>query len=126
MKETTGSLRAYFLVIGAIVLVQYGQDAAALALDVPFWIAVVHLPVGLAYIGLGLFTTRLLRTAPEAFYYVLAINAVSITVLTAITAVLFKVVFPGMIGLALTWLITIYLVRSVRRLSTEVRSGVRA
>lgn len=123
MRETASSLRAYFLFIGALVAIGAGVDVARRSFDLVAWLSVARMLTGFAYLGLGLFTHRLLRTAPQAFYYVLVANLFVVTVGTVIVATYTDVGVPALLGLAFTGVITVYLFNSVRRLAAEARSA---
>lgn len=123
MRETPRSLRAYFLFIGVLVVLGAGLEVTRRSFDIVSWLSIARMLTGFAYLGLGLFTHRLLRTAPQAFYYVLVANLFVVTLCTVVVAAYIDVDVPTLLGLSLTGIITVYLFNSVRRLSAEARSA---
>ncbi len=127
MRETVGSLRAYFIVIA--ILSGYG-DVMFLrggAQGIVRLTSLVFLGFAVAYFYLGVRLKQLLVTSPGQVKGVLIATAVFLPLMTAFDMVsrlrgLAYEVWRLGVGLLVTW----YLFRSVKRLATHSSSTVPA
>ncbi|MBA3452804.1 MAG: hypothetical protein H0T42_06925 [Deltaproteobacteria bacterium] len=132
MKETEGSLRAYFLLAGVISILLSIRDLGA-ATEIPFsalptdWMMAIYVPLitrlglGAAYLVAGIFLKTALPTGAGWIKHILVLGMVLMTA----NAVLIAVVLgsdegsSGLIGAIIGVAITVYLYKSVTRLSAE-------
>jgi hypothetical protein len=132
MKETEGSLRAYFLLAGVISILLSLRDLGA-ASDIPIaalptdWMIALYVPIitriglGVAYIAAGSFLKAALPMGAGWIKHILVLGVVLMTA----NAMLIGAVLgsdsgsEGLIGALIGIGITIYLYRSVTRLSAE-------
>jgi divalent metal cation (Fe/Co/Zn/Cd) transporter len=134
MKETEGSLRAYFLLAGAVStlnalneVTKMMEITGELPLSgslVVLWFAVVaNLGLGLAFVAAGIKLKAMLPTGASAITQMLLMSiAVLVLEASLIAGFVGTGVGTSLIGLA----ITIYLLASVRRLAREAvaRAGL--
>ena len=123
LQETPRSLRAYLLLVGALGTV--GQVYRLLAPEGgPFTrlLALIGLAISLGYVWLGISFRSLLSAAPRRIEQLLIAGAAYSILLAVIVGVLSPkpeerggALAQGLIGL----LITLYLLRNVRRLARE-------
>jgi len=123
LRETPGSLRAYLLLVGALGAVGQvyrivAQEGGAFARS----LALIGLVISLAYVWLGISFRSLISATPRRIEQVLIVGAAYSILLGVIVGVLSpesvergSALFQGLFGL----LITLYLLRNVRRLARE-------
>ncbi len=139
MKETEGSLRAYFLIAGAISVLMSLRDLGAMS-DIPIaslptdWMMAIYVPLivriglGAAYIVAGIFLKTALTTGAGWIKHILVLGMV---LMTSNAVLIGAIIGPdvgrtGLISAIIGVAITIYLYRSVTRLSAEVVARVAA
>jgi hypothetical protein len=123
LQETPRSLRAYLLLVG--VLGTVGQVYRVLASTGGAFerlLALIGLAISLAYVWVGISFRSLISAAPSRIEQVLIVGAAYSILLTVIVGVLSPqpeerggALAQGLVGL----LITLYLLRNVRRLARE-------
>jgi hypothetical protein len=130
LRETVRSLRAYLIFVGALgILVQVlGLPSPDSGLLIRV-LSLVGLAISLAYVWLGIVLRSLLTTAPRRIVQVLVAGALY-SILLALIVILTHVIAGvslastpdagGTIGRAIGgFLITLYLLKNVRRLADE-------
>lgn len=135
MKETEGSLRAYFLIAGAVSIAMALRDISSVGkLDVSVLTggqkAALYLPIatrlllGCGFVFAGLVLKRALVAGPRWIQQMLVISGAMLFINGAlITAELgVEVGRAGITGALIGVAITIYLYRSVGRLAAEARA----
>ncbi len=139
MKETEGSLRAYFLIAGAISVLMSLRDLGAMS-DIPIsslptdWMMAIYVPLivriglGAAYIGSGIFLKPALTTGAGWIKHILVLGMVLMTSNAVLIAAILgpDVGRAGLIGAIIGVAFTIYLYKSVTRLSAEAVARVAA
>ncbi|MFT3695089.1 MAG: hypothetical protein QM831_18270 [Kofleriaceae bacterium] len=140
MKETEGSLQAYFLLAGGISGVSALNDLKGLSEAqhlglanfsgvqmAALWIGVItRIALGVAFIVAGLSLKTQLKKGADWIKTMLVLSGATLLMNGALTAAAFTddIWQAGFIGLLIGLLITIYLYRSVVRLSREARAKV--
>ncbi len=139
MKETEGSLRAYFLLAGAVSVLLSLRDLGQ-AREIPFaslpndWMMAIYVPLivrlglGAAYIVAGIFLKMALPTGAGWVKHILVLGMVLMTSNAVLIAAILgpDVGRSGLIGAIIGVAITIYLFKSVTRLSAEAMARVAA
>ena|SRR5438094_1376548 len=123
LRETARSLRAYLLLVGGLGTVgQVYQVVASEGGAFARFLALIGLVISLAYVWLGISFRSLLSTAPSRIEQLLIAGAAYSILLAVIVGVLSPkpeerggALAQGLVGL----LITLYLLRNVRRLARE-------
>lgn len=139
MKETEGSLRAYFLLAGAISVLLSVRDLGAMrgvsfasiptdsmmAIYVPL---IVRIGLGAAYVAAGIFLKTALPTGAGWIKHILVLGIVLMTSNAVLIATILgpDVGRTGLISAIIGVAITIYLYKSVSRLSAEAIARVAA
>ncbi len=134
MQETERSLRMYFVLAGAIAIVLALRDVSVwtkLRDELPLdWKIAIYLPVisrlvlGVAFIIAGIQLTKALVHGATWIKRLLIASGITFIVSGAlVTSVLGTVEGqPGLVGAGISLAITVYLYRSVVRLSDEARA----
>ena len=139
MKETEGSLRAYFLLAGAISVLMSLRDLDAIS-GTPMsslptdWLLAIYVPLivrlglGAAYFIAGILLKTALPTGAGWIKHVLALGFV---LMTSNAILIFAILGTGvgragLIGAIIGVAITVYLYKSVTRLSAEAVARVAA
>lgn len=123
MRETKGSLQAYFLVVGcfstgrALLILTAGEGLETTVIVG----LILDLLLGIAFILCGVFVRRLLAEAPGVIVTLLAVMLAIAVILVIIGALLFaRLQEPGILIVPLVQvLITVYLLVNVNRLARE-------
>ena len=139
MKETEGSLRAYFLIAGAISLLFGLREIAEVsklsiaALPTDWMIAIyvpliVRLGLGAAFIVAGIFLPRALLTGAGWIKHILSLALVLMIANGVLIAAVLgaDVGRQGLVTAIIGVAITFYLFRSVTRLSAEAMARAAA
>ena len=139
MKETEGSLRAYFLLAGAVSLLLALRDLGQV-IKIPIaslptdWMMAIYVPLivrlglGVAYFVSGIFLKTALPTGAGWIKHILVLGLVLMTS----NAVLIVAILgtdigrAGLVGAIIGVAITVYLYKSVTRLSAEAVARVAA
>jgi hypothetical protein len=131
MKETEGSLRAYFLLAGAVAAVLGFRNLSAIAkfegmlptdwTAALYFQAITRIVLAIAFVLAGVQVKAALRKGPAWIKWMLIASGVVLVVnVVVITAALgTELGRNGLIGAAIGIAITIYLYNSVVRLSAE-------
>lgn len=134
MKETEGSLRAYFILAGAVAILMAFRDADVVGkLDVPltfeqklgFYVPIIaKFLLGPAYIVAGIRLKAALLTGAQWIKTLLVVSGAMLFIDGAIVVTVFHadIAHSGITGAIVGLLITIYLHRSVTRLAAEAAS----
>lgn len=126
MKESIGSLRAFFIVIGLLGTLGGAMGmlgALALLALKPVWgillgaCIVVNLCLSLAYVYCGVKLAELLRSNPALVLKILYASLGMTAVGTVVTLVLGLFATSSVFSTLLSVLISLYLINSVKRLS---------
>ena len=122
MKETVGSLRAYFILSGLgsgalnVVALQHAEPAAAKA------IAIVGLGFAIAYVYAGVRLRPLIAGSPARVLWLLIAGGLFLAILFGI-GLLYGAAMAALPKIVLGLLITLYLFANVRRLAAESQAG---
>ena len=122
MKETVGSLRAYFILSGLVsgglnvVALQSAEPAAAKA------IAIVGLGFAIAYVYAGVRLRPLIAASPARVLWLLIAGGLFLAILFGI-GLLYGAAMAALPKIVLGLLITLYLFANVRRLAAESQAG---
>jgi hypothetical protein len=139
MKETEGSLRAYFFIAGAISIVFSLRELGA-ASKIPIsalptdWMLAIYVPLitrlglGVAYLAAGALLPTALPTGAGWIKHILVLALVLMASNAALIAVVLgaDVGRQGLIGAIIGLAITVYLYKSVTRLSAEAMARAAA
>lgn len=139
MKETEGSLRAYFLLAGAVSVLLGLRDLAQVT-KIPIaslptdWMMAIYVPLivrlglGAAYFVAGIFLKVALPTGAGWIKHILVLGIVMMTSNAVLIAAILgpDVGRAGLIGAIIGVAITVYLYKSVTRLSAEAVARVAA
>lgn len=129
MKETVGSLRAYFAVAGAYSgwqgwqLYQAAAPLGELA-RVFVWIAILVMALSVAYLVLAATLPRLLSAAPIVPTAIVALNL--LTIVGTYLYVRSQFGDTGVAGTAIGVVINVYLLFSLRRLTAPMPPAANA
>ena len=122
MRETAGSMRAYFILIGALSTLRTGMEVVKSADVIEGAFAVIGLAIALGYLYLGIRFKTLIVGAPSQILTVLLIAGaflvLSLLILLASGNGLIAAPFGGA-GLLITW----YLYVNARRLAREAAAA---
>lgn len=142
LRETEGSLRAYFLLAGVVSVLMGLRDVSELArlaeidgLELPFdWLIGLYVPLvtrfvlGVGFIAAGVMLKSALPRGARWIRTLLVISGAMLFVNGALVASVFGTTVgrSGIVGAVIGLLITIYLHRSVTRLAQEAaaREGI--
>jgi hypothetical protein len=122
MKETVGSLRAYFILAGLgsgalnVVALQHAEPAPAKM------IAIVGIAFAIAYVYAGVRLRSLIATTPERVLWLLIAGGLFLALLFGI-GLLYGAALAALPKIILGLLITWYLFANVRRLAAESRAA---
>ena len=122
MKETVGSLRAYFILSGLgsgalnVVALQHAEPATAKG------IAIVGLGFAIAYVYAGVRLRPLIAAAPARVLWLLIAGGLFLAFLFGI-GLLYGAALAALPKIVLGLLITLYLFANVRRLAAESQAG---
>ncbi|MBS2040392.1 hypothetical protein JST97_35720 [bacterium] len=128
MKESTGSLRAFFIVIGLLGMIGGGLGmlgVLVLLAAKPVWgvllgaCVVINLALSLAYFYCGVKLPELLKTNVGFVLKVLYASLTMTGVGTLVNIVLGLFTVGGLLPTLISVLISIYLINSVKRLSLQ-------
>lgn len=128
MKESTGSLRAFFIVIGLLGTLGGGMGMLAclalLALKPILGVVLgacilVNLCLSLAYVYCGIKLPELLKSNPGLVLKILYVSLAMTGVGTLVNMGLGLFTVSGLLPTLFSVLISIYLINSVKRLSLE-------
>jgi hypothetical protein len=123
MRETVGSLRAYFILVGVLGaglrILSLTDDSNGIMVKVA---AGIDIALGLAFLACGVFLTRLLRDSPGlikgVLYVSAAVQVVSAAIVFAVIRLPLALILP-----TITLLIIWYLLANVNRLSRIEKSS---
>ena len=124
MKETVRSLRAYFILSGLASLwfqflnVVHLRAAISPVTILATAIGIVGIGLALAFLYVGGFLPKLLRSSPHRIVILLYVGA-GWAVLTSLLSLLNGVQIETVVVLGISLLILWYLLRNVRRLAAE-------
>lgn len=123
LKETPGSMRVYLVVIG-LLGAAFGLLGAISSVVGPVWrvIFLVSLAMSVAYVVVGFSLKSLLSANPDRIEQVLIAGAVWFT-LVRVAAVLFEGSFGALVDIPVGVIITVYLLKQVRRLAEGGQSA---
>ena len=126
MRETVGSLKAYFIIVAVLGLIEnvgnVGIIAASQINPLFLIISLIGLAFSVAYLYIGIMLRKLLIESPKLVSKVIlasmAYLIINCFLLTLLVGLQTSVVIQLAIGLLITW----YLFSSVKRLSQEEKS----
>lgn len=123
LKETPRSLRLYFVLVAAFSFLSAAEPFVKGTVSTPIaWLSVgVGLAFGILYALIAIRFDALLRK-PTPIQVVLIVNLVQATISFAASLLQGTALLRAILGFALSALIFVYLIRSVRRLSLEATS----
>lgn len=123
MRETVGSMRAYFILSGFLGILQSLFQIMASEGNVVF-IAISAIQFGLAlgFVYVGITLRKLLSQAPQ-HVRLLLIVAGGWSILLFVIGLLSTIDVSGVVVLAISLLIIWYLLHNVNRLTQELRSS---
>jgi hypothetical protein len=124
MRETVGSLRAYFILSGVASLLRAGsalRDSRDVTATIILGVSVVF---SLAFLYVGFFLTGLLRSSTGRIVTLLYTSAGWTLFAFLLSTLLHGFVSSGSVVLILTLLILWYLLKNVRRLAAEAQASV--
>lgn len=125
MKESIGSLKAYFIVVAILLLVQ-GIYTYTLSTVHPVLVAIIgliYLAFAIAYFYIGFWLRKLLAHASNRINYVIyATVAFEILYLFLISLINVATMIAAIIRLVVALLLAWYLLKNVRRLTLEEKS----
>jgi len=125
MRETAGSLKAYFIVVAVLGLIGNVATIAASQINLIFLIiGLVGLAFSIAYFYIGIMLRRLLIKSPELINNVILSSMVYL-IINFLLTLLGEFQASSVVQLAVGLLITWYLLSSVKRLSQEEKSKIR-
>jgi len=139
MKETEGSLRAYFLLAGAISVLMSARDLAQV-IEIPIaslptaWMMAIYVPLivrlglGAAYLVSGIFLKAALPSGAGWIKHILVLGLMLMTSNAVLIVAILgtDVGRAGLIAAIIGIAITVYLFKSVTRLSAEAARRVAA
>lgn len=123
MRETVGSLKAYFIIVAVLGLINnVGSIAESQINPLILIIGLIGLAFSVAYLYIGIMLRKLLIESPKLVSKVIlasmAYLIINCFLLTLLVGLQTSVVIQLAIGLLITW----YLFSSVKRLSQEEKS----
>ena len=122
MRETTGSLRAYFILSGIASAFFALRISAMGAGVVGAIVGLISLAFSLACVYVGFVLAKLLRNSAQRIVILLYASA-GWTVLLFLVSLLGGPSMPALVTLVISLLILWYLLKNVRRLAGEAHGG---
>ena len=129
MKESIGSLRAFFCIIGGLgvfggiftmlACLSLLKMVPVMAVGLLIWVA-INLALSLAYVYCGIKLPILLDTKVDLVLKVILASLVLSVVGLAVTAVLGGLTSQALMQAAFSFIISFYLLNSVKRLKAEL------
>ncbi len=122
MRETVGSLKAYFIVVAVLGLLGSTNWLALSSVSPLFMIiGLIGLAFSIAYLYIGISIRKLLVNSPNIINNVI-LASMAYQVISFLLTLLNGFLLPSIIRLAIGLLITWYLLNSVKRLASEERA----
>ncbi len=128
MKESVGSLKAYFIVVSVLGIISSLATFGGSQVNPPFLVfGLIELGFSLAYLYIGITLRKLLIKSPQLLNnLIFASMAYKVITFLLISLLIHSLQIALVIQLAITLLVFWYLLINVKRLSQEAKSNLAA
>ncbi len=125
MKESVGSLKAYFIVVSVLGIISSLATFGGSQVNPPFLVfGLIELGFSLAYLYIGITLRKLLIKSPQLLNNLIFTSmAYKVITFLLISLLIHSLQIALLIQLAITLLLFWYLLINVKRLSQEVKSN---